>query len=189
MRYIIVDLEATCWENVRDFNRMETIEIGAVELPDAVSPHVREFSRFVQPVVERHLSDFCKELTTIRQRDVDNAERFPIVFRDFNDWIGDSPFILCSWGGYDLTQFQTDCERHGMEMPTTFQTHVNLKKQFASIFSTKVSGMERALSHAGIQLDGTHHRGIDDARNIAKLANLILPVLESLGMTPVPKTA
>jgi hypothetical protein len=26
MRYIVVDLEATCWENVRDFDRMETIE-------------------------------------------------------------------------------------------------------------------------------------------------------------------
>ena len=33
MRYIVVDLEATCWENMRDFNRSETIEIGAVELP------------------------------------------------------------------------------------------------------------------------------------------------------------
>jgi inhibitor of KinA sporulation pathway (predicted exonuclease) len=35
VRYIIVDLEATCWENVRDYERMETIEIGAVELLSA----------------------------------------------------------------------------------------------------------------------------------------------------------
>ena len=38
MRYIIVDLEATCWEGVRDYGRMETIEIGAVELPAADAP-------------------------------------------------------------------------------------------------------------------------------------------------------
>ncbi len=179
MRYIIVDLEATCWENVRNYERMETIEIGAVELLEARSPHGREFGRFIRPVVEPQLSDFCKQLTTIRQCDVDCAETFPSVFRDFVAWIGDESFKLCSWGGYDLTQFRTDCKRHGMPLPTSFDAHINLKKEFANVFRTKVCGMERALVHAGIPLDGTHHRGIDDARNIAKLANLVLPRLES----------
>jgi 3'-5' exoribonuclease 1 len=30
-------------------------------------------------------------------------------------------------------------------------------------------GMARALNLANIELEGTHHRGIDDAKNIAKL--------------------
>ena len=33
----------------------------------------------------------------------------------------------------------------------------------------KKPGMAGALAHVGIELTGTHHRGIDDARNIAKL--------------------
>ncbi|MDF2697512.1 MAG: Inhibitor of the KinA pathway to sporulation, putative exonuclease, partial [Labilithrix sp.] len=31
-----------------------------------------------------------------------------------------------------------------------------------------------ALEHAGLTLEGTHHRGIDDARNIARLLPWLL---------------
>ncbi|HSU65825.1 MAG TPA: 3'-5' exonuclease [Tepidisphaeraceae bacterium] len=181
MRYIIVDLEATCWENVRDFARMETIEIGAVELPDAKSPPSREFSAFIRPVVEPQLSEFCQRLTSIRQEDVDRADDFGSVFPGFVAWIGPEPFVLCSWGGYDLTQFRIDCERHGVPLPSTFLRHINLKKEFARQLRVKVCGMQRALSHAGLPLIGTHHRGIDDARNIARLAALVLPGVSMAG--------
>jgi hypothetical protein len=56
---------------------------------------------------------------------------------------------------------------------------LNLKKEFARLFGFKASGMERALAQAGLQLEGTHHRGIDDARNIARLAALVLPQWEA----------
>jgi 3'-5' exoribonuclease 1 len=178
VRYIIVDLEATCWEGIRDYDRMETIEIGAVELLRADEPPSREFSRFVRPVAETQLSGFCQRLTTIRQKDVDRADYFWSVFPEFVDWIGNEPFVLCSWGEYDLTQFRTDCRRHGLTLPASFERHLNLKKAFARLFGVKVSGMERALAQIGLQLEGTHHRGIDDARNIARLAVLILPQWE-----------
>ena len=184
MRYIVVDLEATCWEGVHDYDRMETIEIGAVELPSADAYPLRDFGRFVRPVVERELSDFCRRLTTIRQRDVDGAEPFWSVFPEFMAWIGEEPFVLCSWGGYDLTQFRTDCARHGLDLPATFERHVNLKKEFARLLGVKVCGMSRALAHAGLTPEGTHHRGLDDARNIARLAALVLPALESSGTHP-----
>jgi inhibitor of KinA sporulation pathway (predicted exonuclease) len=32
-----------------------------------------------------------------------------------------------------------------------------------------------ALKVTGLTLEGTHHRGIDDARNIARLAAFVLP--------------
>lgn len=184
MRYIVFDLEATCWEGVRDFDRMETIEIGAVEMLRADAYPSREYTRFIRPVVEPKLSDFCTQLTTIRQRDVDRAEGFWAVFPDFLDWIGEEPFILGSWGEYDLGQFRLDCRRHGFPFPTSFERHVNLKKEFTSFMGGKVGGLERALARAGIPLEGTHHRGIDDARNTAKLAAMFLPALEASGGFP-----
>jgi len=189
MRYIIIDLEATCWENVRNFERMETIEIGAVELPGADEPPSREFDRFIRPVAEPQLSEFCRRLTTIQQKEVDAADGFWAVFPEFLGWIGAGPFVLCSWGGYDLTQLRIDCRRHGLTFPPSFERHVNLKKEFARLLSVKVCGMERALAHAGLPLEGTHHRGIDDARNIARLAALVLPVLQSSGTLPVAPDA
>lgn len=184
MRYIVADLEATCWEHTRDPDRMEIIEIGAVELPAAGEPPSREFGRFVRPVAEPELSDFCRRLTTIRQRDVDAADDFKAVFPAFVEWIGPGPFVLCSWGGYDLSQFRTDCARHGLALPATFERHINLKKEFARLLGVKPCGMERALARAGLPLEGTHHRGTDDARNIARLAALVLPALEAAGAVP-----
>ena len=130
---------------------------------------------------EARLSDFCRRLTSIRQRDVDRADPFPAVFPEFLNWIGQEPFLLCSWGGYDLTQFRTDCGRHGLAFPASFERHLNLKEPFARFFGGKAGGMERALARAGLPLEGTHHRGIDDARNVARLAALVLPQWEAGG--------
>lgn len=183
-RYVVVDLEATCWENVRIPGRNEIIEIGAVELLTAKGPPSREFSRFVRPVAEPELSEFCTELTSIRQSDVDGAETFDRVFPEFVDWIGEEPFVLCSWGAYDLNQFRVDCARHEIALPSTFLRHLNVKAAFASLHCIKPCGMAQALAHVGIPLSGTHHRGIDDAWNIARLAALILPALEATGSIP-----
>jgi inhibitor of KinA sporulation pathway (predicted exonuclease) len=185
MRYVIVDLEATCWENNRNTDRMEIIEIGAVLLPSCSALPTAEFSRFVRPVVEPRLSDFCRKLTSISQADVDAADTFWTVLGNFLDWIGPEPFVLCSWGAYDLNQFRVDCQRHGIPFPETFGRHVNLKKEFARVFKVRRCGMVAALQHAGLPLEGRHHRGIDDARNIAKLARLVLPQLEHEGVISV----
>lgn len=180
MNFIIVDLEATCWENVRNYDRMEIIEIGAILMPSPTSEPTREFAEFIKPVVEPILTEFCSQLTTIRQSNVDAADTFPVVFHRFLEWIGSDHFVFCSWGGYDKTQFQIDCERHEIEFPDSLNNHINLKKEFAKMFSVKSCGMKRALSMAGLAFDGTHHRGIDDARNIAKLARMILPGLSGM---------
>ena len=78
MKYIIFDLEVTCWEHRIPMDDMEIIEIGAVKLSEDFSIE-DEFSSFVKPIVKHELSDFCKNLTTIKQTDVDHAYNFKIV--------------------------------------------------------------------------------------------------------------
>ena len=180
MRYIIVDLEATCWEGER-FRQMEIIEIGAVKLDKPDGGPTSSFSTFVRPLLNPTLSDFCKQLTSITQEDINTAPSFPSAFHSFCQWIGsERPMMLCSWGFYDVKQFKNDCRLYDIWTPTMFENHINLKEQFARIYNVRPCGMEKALRIAGLQLDGTHHRGIDDARNIAKLARLILPKVETV---------
>ena len=179
MRYVIVDLEATCWEKGTNPDRMEIIEIGAVMLDASTGSASKEFASFVKPVASPALSDFCTQLTSIRQEDVDGAGYFWTVFPQFVAWIGDAPFRLCSWGAYDLNQLRKDCERHRMPLPAAFENHVNLKKEFSRLKGVKPMGMKGALAMMNIPLDGIHHRGVDDARNIAKLAQIILPQIEA----------
>jgi len=182
MRYIIVDLEATCDKAGFAMDRMETIEIGAVCLASGDGPAEGEFGAFIQPVATRKLSAFCTELTGITQEEVDTAEPFYTVFPRFVEWCEESgePFVFCSWGRYDQTQLKRDCERHRMAFPTAFVKHINLKSEFARRFDLRPMGMMGALARLNLTPEGRHHRGIDDARNIARIAMQILPGQEEV---------
>jgi len=172
--YVIIDLEATCWQTGTRPERMETIEIGAVRL-DAASLEIDdEFATFVRPCDEPVLSEFCRDLTSIRQEDVDGAPPFPEALELFLGWVGSGASLLCSWGDYDLRQLEVDCRRHGIARPALLNRHRNLKRVFADRHDRPPCGMRHALRLLSLELDGAHHRGIDDARNIAKIAKVIL---------------
>ena len=164
MRYVIVDLEATCWQERTDRSRMEIIEIGAALFQTSAGPIVKEFGRYVKPIVSPKLSSFCTELTSIRQEDVNQADYFWTVFPEFLEWIGFEPFVLCSWGAYDLNQFQADCQRHSIPFPTAFEKHINLKKEFARWKNIRPCGMKAALNLMKIPLVGQHHRAASFAK-------------------------
>ena len=169
MNYIILDLEATCWEGW-DKSQNETIEIGAVLL-NGKGQLVSEFAQFVKPLNHPILSDFCKELTTIKQQDVGAAPYFDEAIERFKAWFGypDQGYLLCSWGFYDHKQLKSDCAIHGLDSQWV-DRHISLKHQYAKFKKLRRAiGMANALKHEGLLLEGTHHRGIDDARNIAKV--------------------
>lgn len=52
---------------------------------------------------------------------------------------------------------------------------MNLKHEFAVLTDGRPRTMKEALRFMSLPLEGRHHRGIDDARNIARLAVWILP--------------
>jgi 3'-5' exoribonuclease 1 len=170
MRYVIVDLEATCWMQRVVPERMEIIEIGSVLLTSNRRPIQNEFASYVRPLNEPTLSAFCMGLTGIQQQEIDKAEDFSKVFPRFLNWIGPEPYRLCSWSTYDLDQFKTDCARHGLPLPSQFSNHINLKQEFARLEGVHACGMKRALALCQLPVDGKPHRALDDARNIAKLA-------------------
>lgn len=53
--------------------QMEMIEIGLVVIDLETLEIVDEFQRFVRPQINPVLTDFCKQLTSIQQEDVDGA--------------------------------------------------------------------------------------------------------------------
>jgi 3'-5' exoribonuclease 1 len=146
---------------------MEIIEIGAVRIVEGKVTD--EYQSMVKPVLHPVLSDFCKELTTISQVEVDGAAGFEEVYRSFMRWIGTEPFVFASWGRYDLKQMKLDVARHQLAWNVGLERHINIKHSYAAFRQVKACGMEKALSLAKLPLEGTHHRGLDDARNIARI--------------------
>tara|TARA_R110000772_G_C13214120_1_gene431212 strand:+ start:421 stop:999 length:579 start_codon:yes stop_codon:yes gene_type:complete len=173
---VIIDLEATCC-NKGSFPReeMEIIEIGAVSISNDTKEIVSEFQAFIKP--ERHpiLTDFCTELTSITQKDVDAAEGFVSVAESLKKWIMDQDVRnFCSWGFYDQTQFSRDYKYHNMDYIFS-NGHRNIKIEFAEKKGLKRGvGLGKALKMLGMEFHGTAHRGIDDARNMARIYKSIL---------------
>ncbi|HLO88425.1 MAG TPA: 3'-5' exonuclease [Nostocaceae cyanobacterium] len=169
--FLVIDLEATCCnQKTIPPEEMEMIEIGAVMLNSQTWEIEAEFQQFIQPVRHPKLTDFCTELTSITQQDVVTAPLFPNAIAKFQAWKDAfSDHVFCSWGKYDKEQFQQDCRYHQIPYPFDHQ-HINIKEEFSAYLGVKRRyGMARALEILGLELIGTHHRGIDDARNIAAI--------------------
>ena len=178
-RYLVVDLEATCDEHhAMPRDETEIIEIGAVLVDGATFEPLDEFQTFVRPLRHPRLTPFCTQLTTITQADVAAAPTFRLVAPKLAAF--GQGALFCSWGGYDKNQLERDAKRAGIRSPLG-PRHVNLKEAFARVTGdSREIGNLAAMRRVGLRPTGTHHRGIDDARNIARL----LPYV--LGRVPVP---
>ena len=173
---IVFDLEATCWEP-EEPERVEILEIGAVKSgadPERADMEAIEFSEIVRPSVTIALGEFCLGLIPIVQAEADAADAFPAVFARFMDWIGDGPFWLGSWGPFDHAQLQAECRRHGLAMPRGFAGHIDLRREFARWKRVRPAGLKAALEAAGLMMEGSAHRALDDARNLARLTRILL---------------
>lgn len=192
-RYLLcVDLEATCDEYPEGLNEeerlshrlqvrrdeMETIEVGAVVLDlHQDAKIVSEYTRFVRPVLNPVLTDFCKRLTTIDQVDVDSATTYDEVRQTLDDYL--SPFkndglMWCSWGDYDAKQLAADAARNQCAPMLADLSHTNAKRWHWKIMKCDAMGLRPAVEDWGIQWSGQYHRGIDDARNLGVLVGEIL---------------
>lgn len=168
---LVVDIEATCWEKntVPPGEKNEIIEVGVALLDLAtLTPRDRR-GILVRPVMSK-VSPFCTTLTSITPELLD-AEG--ISFADACDLLTHeyqaSERLWGSWGNYDRRMFEEQTKLLGVPYPFS-SNHFNIKKLFTDRDNKKKSlGMAAALAKLEIPLEGTHHRGGDDAWNIAKI--------------------
>jgi inhibitor of KinA sporulation pathway (predicted exonuclease) len=176
--YLVLDLEATCCDDDSiPREQMETIEIGAVMVESKTLGAISEFQTFIRPVTHPKLTEFCTQLTSITQSDVENAPKFGEAMATFEQWLTNYPnYLFCSWGKFDQLQIKKDCRLHDIPFPLG-RKHFNLKTRFARRQRLKERvPMLQALDLIQAPLEGTLHRGIDDARNLVKLLPYALGV-------------
>ena len=140
---LVVDLEATCWRGpAPDGMANEIIEIGLAVVDGRTKNIIETDSLIIKPEYST-LSPFCTELTSLTEEYV--------------------------WGKYDYNQLRKDCAKKGVPFPFS-ENHYNLKPLFSFKHGiNKDLGVSSALDHLKMPFEGTHHRGVDDAINIARL--------------------
>ncbi len=169
MKIIVVDLEATCWpKQPPPGEQSEIIEIGVCLFDVASATPENKHALIVKPTRSK-VSRFCTKLTSLTQARVDRGMTFAIACDALRQNFDARNRAWASWGDYDRRMMQAQCELFGVAYPFG-GPHVNLKALFAELEGLKRRvGMAKALKHAGLDLEGRHHRGADDAWNTARL--------------------
>lgn len=174
-KIIIIDLEATCWQgSVPAGQENEIIEIGLAVL-DAESGEISKNKGLLIKPQRSSVSPFCTELTTITQELLDkDGVSFEEAIEQLVDEYHPDLYTWASYGQYDLNMLRKQCKSFGVAYPMG-EEHINVKVWFGELFGLKKpTGMNGALAMLNIPLEGTHHRGIDDAKNIAKILHWCL---------------
>ena len=172
---LIIDLEATCWNGPIPQGQVnEIIEIGICVL-NAQTGEISDPRGILIKPERSTVSPFCTELTTITQ---DMLDQNGISFEDACDIVRDAYEghynTWVSYGDYDRNMMQRQCKIRNIDYPLSHD-HINVKQLFYEIKDLrKKVGMKGALNILNIPLEGTHHRGVDDAKNIAKIMDWCL---------------
>ena len=173
-KIVVVDVESTCWEGSPPHGEeSEIIEVGLCLLDVATGARDVKHSILVRP--ERStVSPFCTRLTTLTQEAVAGGVPFARACAILRDEYNSRERVWASYGDYDRRQFHRQCQERGIPYPFG-PTHVNVKNLFALAMNLEEEvSLVEALSLLGWQLEGTYHRGDDDAWNIARLLAEIL---------------
>jgi inhibitor of KinA sporulation pathway (predicted exonuclease) len=115
------------------------------------------------------VSPCCSRLTGLTQADVESGISFDGACGSLAALHATGGRPWASWGDYGCKQFLRQCEAASTDYPFG-RRHISAQAVFAAAFNLpRPVGMARALDIAGLPLEGRHHRGDDDAWNIAAL--------------------
>lgn len=177
---IVIDIESTCWDGgfPPKGQANDIIEIGICPLELSTGRRLAKRSILVKP--ERStVGTFCTELTTLTQEQVDAGILFKDACRILEDEYLTAERLWASFGDYDRRQFEKQCRDQGVRYPFG-PSHLNAKTlcSIARGLPNEV-GLPQAMALYGLTLEGTHHRGDDDAWNIAAVLAAVLKKLKA----------
>jgi ERI1 exoribonuclease 3 len=109
------------------------------------------------------------------------------VLQEFEDWIehhkfwkkeqggalNSAAFITC--GNWDLkTKVPEQCRVSKIKLPSYFMEWINLKDIYLNFYNRRATGMMTMMRELQMPIVGSHHLGIDDAKNIARVVQRML---------------
>ncbi len=195
---VLVDVECTCWEKDPPADaRPEIIEIG-MYVPRTVPVEAAGSSVtwLVRPTMHRRLSSFCTSLTTITQEQVDAADDYVTVLAAIDSWCRRAlakslpTTAWGSWGYFDLKVLTQNSLWNSAPLAFSGTQHVNVKEMARHVEVARGASLVRSDRRRGgtfgigkavrvllgSSFQGTHHRGIDDARNAGLVWERVSPL-------------
>jgi ERI1 exoribonuclease 2 len=180
--FLVVDFEATCEKEKRIYPQ-EIIEFPSVLVDGATGRIESAFRRYVRPKHNPLLTQFCRDLTGIRQEDVDGGVDLGVAISLHDAWLKAAMagtgaglkncgrLAVVTWGDWDCrTMLESECRFKGIAKPSYFDRWINLRVPFqAALGGGGRTTLQEAVQVAGLKWEGRLHCGLDDARNTARL--------------------
>ncbi|XP_057474857.1 uncharacterized exonuclease domain-containing protein At3g15140 [Actinidia eriantha] len=175
--FLVLDLEG----------KVEILEFPVLMLDAKTMEVVDIFHRFVRPsaMSEQRINEYIEgkygKLGVDRVWH-DTAIPFEEVIQQFEAWMAQhhlwgkelgerlrrAAFVTC--GNWDLkTKVPQQCKVSRMMLPSYFLEWINLKDIYLNFYKRRATGMITMMKELQIPLVGSHHLGIDDTKNIARV--------------------
>lgn len=180
--YLVLDLEGM----------VEILEFPVVMVNAKTLQVVDRFHRFVRPVkmsnarIDEYIEGKYGRWGLDRVWH-DTAIPFTDVLKVFESWMEShgiwnaaqggkmkqAAFVTC--GNWDVkTKIPQQCTTSSTHLPAYFWEWVNLKDIYLNFYKKRAGGMQAMLKGLQMPMVGTHHVGLDDAHNIARVLQRIL---------------
>ncbi|KDQ63664.1 hypothetical protein JAAARDRAFT_29695 [Jaapia argillacea MUCL 33604] len=183
LKYLLVlDFEATCDESKFPRREMEIIEFPTILYDFSQDKVQATFHEYVRPLLHPTLTSFCTGLTGIKQETVDAADPFPQVWARFREFMishnlpsEPSSYAFVACGDWDLkTMLPLQLSLSAPDLPAPHMENmcnrwINIKTEFRKQYGMNGKGMAGMLHRLRLKLEGRHHSGIDDCRNILRI--------------------
>ncbi|CAF4141444.1 unnamed protein product [Adineta steineri] len=202
--YCVLDFEAVCHQAYPGSKRFspndiwEIIEFPICLLEAKTNTIIDIYHSYVRPTIQSRLNDICIGITGITQDIVDNSPTFDIVWNDVQNFLvkhslislteNKSNLYSFTWitcGNWDLkTMLPLQLKQSGFDRPTFINNFINLKDLYMEYYpSSRIRGMKDMLKKSNLILEGKHHSGIDDTKNITKIAQWLIQNNKILKLT------
>lgn len=166
---LVVDVEATCWQGDPPAGEeSEIIEVGLCLLDVGTGQRGQPQAILVKPQ-RSQLSEFCRQLTTLTPEMLAEGQAFSSACNLLVTAYLSNVRTWASYGDYDREKFQSQCDAWGIPYPFG-RSHINVKNLLALSLGLKHEvNLQRGMDLLGLPFEGTIHRGVDDAWNIAAM--------------------
>lgn len=183
MKHVVVDLEmnslAKEYKEEKKLCGREVIEIGAVVLDDFYQ-EIGSFKTLVKPQYNDVISPYISRLTGITTDMVKNAPIFEEALKMFISWCSNmnDQVKIYQWSGSDSEQIINEIQFKQITLGTcdweVLQGWEDFQKEYGEKLRLENSvSLKNAAMYAGIDMEGTEHDALDDARNTATLLKIV----------------
>lgn len=163
MSYIFFDLEWNQGYPHSDADKLdEIIQIGAYRLDSWDDPG-SPFSAYVRPSIHKKLHHRVKKMLPLDQNELNHADPFKKVIRDFFHWCGkDAKFF--TWGGCDARVLDMNLCWYGMEEYLDVEIY-DLQRAYDLLIAhtDQQAALKDAVENLGLEDELEYHDAGNDA--------------------------